>query len=90
MIFDATQVRDGRPGGGRVPHVRGHDRRLRYDDDACDGVAPDQQSWATVQAAHAGQTITGIYVTTGFAGGAPLAAILRTLKVNGEEFKFGV
>ena len=51
---------------------------------------PNPSAFATVQAAHAGETISGIYVTTGFAGGAPLAAILRTLKVNGEEFKFGV
>ena len=64
------------------------DAQIRYDDDPCSG--PNPGDFAAVQAAHAGETITGIYVTTGFAGGAPLAAILRTLKVNGEEFKFGV
>ena len=60
---------------------------VRYDDDACTGP---QQPWATVQAAHAGEEISGIYVTTGFAGGVPLAAILRTLSVNDEEFTFGL
>jgi hypothetical protein len=43
-----------------------------------------------VQAAHADEVISGIYVTTGFAGGVPLAAILRTISVNGEEFTFGL
>ena len=33
--------------------------------------------------------ITGIFVTTGFTGGVPLAAILRSLSVNGSEFVFG-
>ncbi len=62
---------------------------VRYDDDGCDGVPPAQQPWATVQAAHAAEVISGIYVTTGFAGGAELAALLRTLTVNGEAFTFG-
>ena len=62
---------------------------VRYDDDSCDGVAPDQQPWATVVAAHGTEVITGIGVTAGFAGGKPLAAILRTLKVNGTTFTFG-
>ena len=62
--------------------------KLRYDDDAC-GASYSPQSWAALVAAHGGETITGIYVTTGFSGGAPLAAILRSLKVNGTDFVFG-
>jgi hypothetical protein len=59
---------------------------VRYDDDPC--VGP-QQSWATVVAAHGTEVVSGIYVTTGFTGGSTLAAILRSLKVNGTEFVFG-
>ena len=62
---------------------------VRYDDDSCDGVPPDQQPWATVKAAHGTEVISGITVTAGFAGGIPLAAILRSLSVNGHAFTFG-
>jgi predicted Rossmann fold nucleotide-binding protein DprA/Smf involved in DNA uptake len=48
-----------------------------------------QQPWATVKAAHSNEVISGIYVTTGFAGGADLSAILRSLSVNGQTFTFG-
>jgi hypothetical protein len=59
---------------------------VRYDDDGCTGA---QQPWATVVAAHASEVVSGIFVTTGFTGGSTLAAILRSLKVNGTEFVFG-
>ena len=62
---------------------------VRYDDDGCDGVPPDQQPWATVQAAHADEVITGIFITQGFSGGTDASALLRTLTVNGEAFTFG-
>jgi len=62
---------------------------VRYDDDSCDGVPPDQQPWATVVAAHGTELIDGIYVTTGFTGGTDLTAILRSLSVNGRSFVFG-
>jgi hypothetical protein len=62
---------------------------VRYDDDSCDGVPPDDQPWATVVAAHGAEVIDGIYVTTGFTGGADLTAILRSLSVNGHAFVFG-
>ena len=61
---------------------------VRYDDDACTSVS-SQQPWATVVAAHGDDVISGIYVTTGFAGGVDLSAILRTLSVNGHAFTFG-
>ena len=38
---------------------------------------------------HGDEVVTGIYVTTGFTGGDSLTAILRSLKVNGENFVFG-
>ena len=62
---------------------------VRYDDDSCDGVPPDDQPWADVVAAHGAEVISGIYVTTGFSGGADLTAILRSLSVNGQAFVFG-
>lgn len=62
---------------------------VRYDDDSCDGVPPDDQPWADVVAAHGTEVISGIYVTTGFEGGADLTAILRSLSVNGRAFVFG-
>ena len=66
----------------------GTDEQIRYDDDACAGP-PDGLDWAETQAAHASEIISGIFVTTGFTGGVPLAAILRSLSVNGSEFVFG-
>jgi len=42
-----------------------------------------------VVAAHGTEVIDGIYVTTGFTGGADLTAILRSLSVNGHAFVFG-
>jgi hypothetical protein len=59
---------------------------VRYDDDP--GNGPDSP-WAVVQAAHATEDIESICVSAGFSAGVPLAAILRTLGVNGDEFTFG-
>jgi hypothetical protein len=59
---------------------------VRYDDDPCVGA---QQPWATVVAAHGTEVVSRIAVTTGFTGGNTLAAILRSLKVNGTAFVFG-
>ena len=53
------------------------------------GAPPGQQPWATVVAAHGTEVVSGIRVTTGFTGGDTLAAILRSLKVNGTNFVFG-
>lgn len=61
---------------------------VRYDDDPCSSGA-SQQPYAAVVAAHGTDTITGIYITTGFAGGKPLAAILRSFSVNGSATTFG-
>lgn len=59
---------------------------VRYDDDA--GNGPDSP-WATVKAAHADETISGIYVSTGFSAGTNLTARLRTLGVNAQVFRLG-
>jgi hypothetical protein len=89
VIFDPTQCATVVPPEDQFNTFEVTTGDVRYDDDSCDGVPPDQQPWATVVAAHGDDVISGIYVTAGFAGGAPLAAILRTLSVNGHAFTFG-
>lgn len=89
VIFDPTQCASTVPAEDVFNTYEVTTGDVRYDDDSCDGVAPDQQSWATVVAAHGNEVVSGIYVTTGFAGGAPLSAILRSLKVDGTSFVFG-
>lgn len=90
VIFDATGCATTVPAEDQFNtfEVVGSNT-VRYDDDGCDGVPPDDQPWATVVAAHGTEVIEGIGVTTGFTGGADLTAILRSLKVNGEAFVFG-
>ena len=89
VIFDATQCATVVPAEDvfSTHEVVGSD--VRYDDDGCDGVAPDQQAWANVVAAHGSKVVSGIKVTTGFTGGATLSALLRSIKVNGTEYVFG-
>jgi Collagen triple helix repeat (20 copies) len=89
VIFDPTKCATVVPPEDQFNTFEVTTGDVRYDDDSCDGTPPGQQPWATVKAAHADQVISGIYVTAGFAGGAPLAAILRTLNVNGHAFTFG-
>ena len=86
LIFDATQCATTVPSEDVFQTFEVTTRSVRYDDDAC---GSGQQSWATVKAAHSTEVISGIYVTAGFAGGADLSAILRSLSVNGHVFTFG-
>jgi hypothetical protein len=58
---------------------------VRYDDDS--GTQPDQ-AFATLQAAHADDVISGIYVSAGFSAGLDLSALLTDLTVNGTRFCF--
>jgi hypothetical protein len=88
VIFDATQCATAVPPEDQFNTFEVTTGDVRYDDDPCVSAA-SQQPWATVVAAHGDDVISGIYVTAGFAGGAPLAAILRTLSVNGHAFTFG-
>jgi hypothetical protein len=71
---------------------------VRVDNDGCGvpgqgGVPADatgQTPFATIRAAHAGDTIVGILVTQGFSGGQDLSAQLRDLTVDGTTFAFDV
>ena len=88
VIFDATKCTTTIPPEDQFHTFEVTTGDVRYDDDSCDGV-PRHQPWATVVAAHGSEVVSGIYVTTGFTGGADLTAILRSLSVNGEPFVFG-
>jgi hypothetical protein len=89
VVFDATQCATTVPAKNEFHKFEVVGSDVRYDDDSCDGVAPDQQHWSDVVAAHGSEKISGIYVTTGFTGGSNLTALLRGLSVNGHQFTFG-
>ena len=89
VVFDATQCATTVPAKNVFTKFEVVGSDVRYDDDACDGVAPDQQHWSDVLAAHGSEVVSGIYVTTGFTGGSDLTALLRGLSVNGHQFAFG-
>jgi hypothetical protein len=58
---------------------------VRYDDDP--GNNPDEP-WAAIQTAHAGEVISGIYVSAGFSAGLNLSVLLTHLGVNADDFCF--
>jgi len=58
----------------------------RYDDDG--GNGPDE-SFKQLLADHGTDTISGIYISTGFSNGQNLSALLRSLEVNGTTYHFG-
>jgi hypothetical protein len=97
VIFDATQCGTTVPAKNVFTTFDVVGSNVRYDDDSCDGAGdhnfpgspPGQQTWASVLAHHGTETISGIYVTTGFTGGTDLTALLRSLSVNGHTFTFG-
>jgi hypothetical protein len=89
VIFDPTKCATTVPSEDQFNTFEVTTGDVRYDDDSCDGVPPDQQPWAAVVAAHGTERVSGIYVTTGFTGGSDLSAILRSLSVNGHAFVFG-
>ena len=89
VIFDATRCATVVPTEDEFHTYEVTTGEVRYDDDSCDGVPPDQQTWAAVVAAHGSEVVSGIVVTTGFSGGDMLSALLRSIKVNGTEYVFG-
>jgi hypothetical protein len=97
VVFDATQCATTVPAKNVFTTFEVVDSNVRYDDDSCDGAGDHnfpgspagQQTWASVLANHGTETISGIYVTTGFTGGSDLTALLRSLSVNGHTFTFG-
>ena len=63
--------------------------KLRYDDDAC-GASYEPKTWDDIVADHGDEVISGIYVTTGFAGGTDVRVTLKSLAVNDDVFRFGL
>lgn len=61
---------------------------VRFDDDGCDGVAPDNQLWGLAIDGYENSTITGLAVSQGFSTGTDVSALLRRITVNGETFEF--
>ncbi|HEX7299465.1 MAG TPA: hypothetical protein VF257_10680 [Solirubrobacteraceae bacterium] len=88
VIFDPTECATIVPAENTSNHFDVVGGDVRYDDDGCDGVPPDQQPWATVIAAHGGEIITGIYISAGFTGGDDLSALVTDLTVNSTTFCF--
>jgi hypothetical protein len=88
VIFDPTQCSTVVPTESVFHTYEVTTGDVRYDDDPCAGPV-GQQPWADVVAAHGSEVVSAIRVTTGFTGGDTLAAILRSLKVNGTDFVFG-
>jgi len=89
VAFDATKCATTVPAEDTSLTYNAVAGDVRYDDDSCDGVAPDQQPWADVIAAHGDDVVSGVYVTTGFTGGTNLRATVTNLTVNEQDLTFG-
>ncbi|HEY1238334.1 MAG TPA: collagen-like protein [Solirubrobacterales bacterium] len=64
----------------------------RYDDDGGVGgtgtYGVNGAPFSTLITDHGNETISGIYISTGFTTGSQLQSLIRTLEVNGQEFEF--
>ncbi len=62
----------------------------RYDDDAGAGgeYGLNGAPFSTLVNDHGDETISGIYISTGFTSGTNLESLIRTFEVNGQEFEF--
>ncbi|HEY2354790.1 MAG TPA: hypothetical protein VGH79_07845 [Gaiellaceae bacterium] len=97
VIYDATQCASVVPDKNVFQTFSVVGSSVRYDDDSCDGSGDHnypgspagQQTWQSVIDHHGNETISGIYVTTGYTGGSDLTALLRSLSVNDQTFTFG-
>jgi hypothetical protein len=63
----------------------------RYDDDGGSGgqYGVNGAPFSTVVADHGSETISGIYISTGFTAGEDLRGLMLSLEVNGQEFDLG-
>jgi hypothetical protein len=89
VILDPTFCATATPGQATLLTYEMVGNSVRYNDDGCDGLPPDNQPWADVIAAHGTEEIVGIAVTQGFSGGHDVSALLTELTVNGTVFDFG-
>jgi hypothetical protein len=89
VIFDPTLCATVTPPENTDNVVDVTTQTVRFNDDSCAGPAT-QQPFAAVKAAHANETIVGIFVTQGDAGGLDASAYLRNLTVNADTYAFNV
>jgi hypothetical protein len=89
VIFDPTLCGAVTPPENADNVVDVTTQTVRYNDDSCSGP-PNQQPFGAVKAAHANETVVGIFVTQGSAGGLDASAYLRDLTVNADTFAFNV
>jgi hypothetical protein len=78
VIFDPTLCATATPAENTDISVDVTTETVRYNDDSCSGPAT-QQPFAAVKAAHANETIVGIFVTQGDAGGLDASAYLSRI-----------
>lgn len=88
VVLDPTECATKVPAEGQANAFSTADTTVRYDDDPC-GPDAHQLSFADAVAAHGDDVISGIYVTTGFSGGADLHAKLTSVTINGVTTTFG-
>jgi hypothetical protein len=89
VVFDPTECATASPAQNDVAQYDVlKSTKLRYDDDPC-GANYQPLSWDQVVADHGDETVTGIMVTTGFAGGHNVEAWLHDLTANAKTFHFG-
>ena len=88
VIFSPVTQQNTKSQPGRVAHLRLTAGTARYDDDFGD---PDsERSWDSIATSLIGEhKVTAIKVTTGYAGGTNLRAMLSDLTVNDTPFHFG-
>jgi hypothetical protein len=89
VIFSAnTQSPDADTDEGEFNEYVATSGSVRYDDDP--GNNPSAEApFSTIQAAHANDTISGIYITGGFGGASTdVNVLLRWLEINGIKYAF--
>ena len=93
VIFDPTLCATVTPPENTDISVDVTTQTVRFDNDPCGPAVPPatlQVPFAAIQAAHATETIVGIFVTQGFSGGLDASALVRNLSVDANTFAFDV
>ena len=89
VIFSAnTQSPDADTDEGEFNEYVPTSGTVRYDDDPGDNPSAEAP-FSTIQAGHANDTISGIYITGGFGGASSdVNVLLRWFEVNGNKYVF--
>jgi hypothetical protein len=86
-----TQPPDSDTAEGVFHRYAATDGLWRYDDDGGAGgvYGVNGAPYSTLVGDHGSETVSGIYITTGFSAGADLRSLLRAFEANNERFVFG-